>query len=132
MIYTDGKNTTPGRQTDLKNLIPGKEYVFDYQSRPIDYAFISPSQMKEIIKGLLEMRKALDTQDSSPVLDLSGIQINTGNGAILLRGSVSPSSAVTKVNPWAVAAAIGSIFAAIHVGVSLLYVYDVLTDGSAS
>jgi hypothetical protein len=125
MIFAEGKSVDLGPQTNIKALQHGREYVFDYQCPPGSFAFISPNQMKSLLKGWVNLRKDLDVRESGEVFTLTGVQVNTGNNVILVRGSVMGTSS-GNVNPWAVASIIASLFSAIGVGISLLYVYNVV------
>jgi hypothetical protein len=124
MIFTEGKPTDIGTQTNIKALQHGREYVFDYQCPPGSFAFVSPAAMQALLKGWINLRKGLVLKGSGEVFTLTGVQVNTGNNSIFVRGSVMGTSA-GNVNPWAVASIIASLFAAVGVGISLLYVYNV-------
>lgn len=126
-VYTSGQDTTPGDQTSLQALEPGEDYIFQYHAPTIAFAFISPDHLTSIIEEWINLRSKLEQLQSDEVLTIDGVLINTDTGDIYIRGSVSGAPAVVEsgVNPWAVAAVIGAIFAAIGIGISLLYVYKV-------
>lgn len=126
-IYTSGRDTTPGAQTHLRGLIPGHDYVFQYKAPGFAFMLLGSAVMSALVQGWVNLRKSLDDQNSDEVLTVTGVSVNTGTGDIFMRGFVADTSAVVGagVNPYAVAAVLASLFAAIGIGVTLLYVYEV-------
>lgn len=126
-VYREGSstNTSGLRTVGTTNLKPNKEYIFEYGAPAIAFSLLSPEAIASLIKGWLRLK--------GEIVSISGITINTDNGHIQIRAKVVPQSQIMEagVNPLAVFAVIAGLFAAIGVGVSLLYVYE-LTSGGAS
>jgi hypothetical protein len=123
-LYIGGKDTTPGVQTNIKALIPGKDYVFRYQAPPIAFAFLSPEGLQQLVSEWLNLSENTSPKNDGAIISIDGVSINTDTGEVFIRGSVAPSPNGEAVNPWAVASVLAALFAKIGVGVSLLSTYE--------
>lgn len=126
-IYTSGRNIAIGPQTNLKGLSPGKDYIFQYKAPGFAFMLLSPEAMAALVEGWVNLRSKIDTARDDEILTITGVSVNTDTGDIFIRGSVAGPSNVLQqgINPYAVAAVLAAVFAAIGIGVSLLYVYEV-------
>jgi len=127
MVYTEGASTnTAGLRTVATDrLKPNKEYIFEYGAPAIAFSLLKPESMAAIIKGWLRLK--------GEIVSISGIAINTTTGHILIRAKVIPTPEIQEagINPLAVFALIAGLFAAIGVGISMLYIYELTSSGAS-
>jgi hypothetical protein len=133
-VFTQGNSvdTTGLGVIAPKDVQAGKEYIWEYWTPAITFAVISPETLNTFITGLFNLdsliKKAAPGVGSAPI-KVTGVTIDTASGNIWIRGQVVsvPVSDVEQagVNPLAIAALVGTIFAIIGVAVSLRYVYEV-------
>jgi hypothetical protein len=115
-----------------KDVQAGREYIWEYWCPAITFAVISADTMNGFVTGLLDLESTIaqiaPTVGPPPVV-ITGVEIDTSTGNIWVRGIVkqTPASDVQQagVNPLAVLAVIGAVFAVIGAAVSLRYVFDV-------
>jgi hypothetical protein len=133
-IYVQGASvdTTGLNVVAPKDVQAGREYIWEYWCPAITFSFIDPSTMQEFISGLLKLEetvKAVAPTVGPPPVSITGVEIDTQTGNIWVRGIVKqvPTSNVEQagVNPLAVLAVIGAVFAVIGAAISLRYVFDV-------
>jgi hypothetical protein len=116
-----------------KDVQAGHEYIWEYWCPAITFSVISADTMNSFITGLLNLEKTIAQIAPTvgpPPVTITGVEIDTANGNIWVRGVVQqvPTTSDVQqagVNPLAVLAVIGAVFAVIGAAVSLRYVFDV-------
>jgi hypothetical protein len=129
-----------GTSVDTAGLLPvapkdvqaGKEYIWEYWAPAITFSIISADTLNSFLQGLTNLDnyvKNLAGNPGPPPIEITGVEIDTDTGNIWVRGRVRavPASDVEQagVNPIAILALFGALFALIGAAVSLRYVYDV-------
>jgi len=130
-VLAQGKDTTPGPVANMKALQPGKEYVFQYKAPGFAFSLLSDSQIISLMRGWINLKALLEGDKKGTILTVTGVKVDSVTGEIFMRAKISDETLEYNeagVNPWAVAMVIGGIFAAIGIGVSLLFVYEVVSE----
>lgn len=141
MVYKQGEAAIPGAgsvQIAPKDMTAGT-YIFYYKAPLFTFRFISAETLTSVIKSWFSIRQKLGATDSGGFLDVKGVTINTDTGDIYVKAVVTPvkekpliidgkeipAPTEAGVNPLAVLAIVGGLFAAIGIAVTLLAVYQV-------
>ena len=126
-VYNSGASTTKGAQVDSKNLQSGQEYVFAFQAPKIAFVLLSPEHIASLLQGWVSLRQYVSTAEAGDLFAITGVQVDTESGEILVRGQVTapPEVLESGINPWAIFALIAGIFAVVGIGVTSMGVYEV-------
>lgn len=143
-VYVEGQSTTPGTRVDPSKLQTNREYIFEYKAPAIAFSLISPETMSGVIRGWLRLRNEVASTDPGAhnIVTLTGVEVDSGTGVVRIRGRVEtiPEKYLTGpdgkkyplgevqtagVNVKAIVAVAAGLFAALGVGLTLMFVYEV-------
>lgn len=130
MVYSDGRSTSTAglAEVDIKELIPGVEYVLVFEAKRISFALVPEALLKSAIRAWLENKPGEQT------FRVSGITVDTNTGDIRVRGTPQFQGTASQagVNPYAVVAVIAGLFAALGIGVALISAFRLGSAGTES
>lgn len=132
MIYQEGKAIALGSKVATTSLKWEHEYIFEYGFPKFALSLMSPETISSLAKKWVSAKTFLTREKEGDVFRIEGVRIDTDQGKIWVRGTTAPKPVIETqeagVNPLAILAVIGTILAAIGLGVTLLFAYEVGTE----